>query len=69
MRIDDSSGGSPLTIEIGAEFPIGIRGESNLLIIMLHCPTALLTNNRSPTDDITFITVENSGLPPLFSER
>ena len=24
-RIDDSSGGSPLTIKIGAEFPIGIN--------------------------------------------
>jgi hypothetical protein len=24
-RIDDSSGGSPLTIEIDAEFPIGIN--------------------------------------------
>ncbi len=27
-RIDDSSGGSPLTIEIGAEFPIGINQSS-----------------------------------------
>src|SRR6516164_5320831 len=27
-RIDDSSGGSPLTIEIGAEFPIGINPQT-----------------------------------------
>jgi len=28
-RIDDNSGGSPLTIEIGAEFPIGITARKS----------------------------------------
>jgi hypothetical protein len=30
-RIDDNSGGSPLTIEIGAEFPIGINVADELV--------------------------------------
>ena len=31
-RIDDNSGGSPLTIEIGAEFPIGIKNWNKIVI-------------------------------------